>query len=191
MGSNVSSLVDLVLDGTEQIAAHELAFDHTLIAGAAQTADLGTAAYEDTTAFEVAGAVSGHELAFDHTLIATAAQVADLGTAAYEDVEAFEVAGAAASYGSSHESAYDHTLIATATQPTDNLTTLGSGAATDGQLAASDGAAGVEWINNTGGFSEAATLPTGVPYGTRCRLTTDDLCYTYIPNEGTPAWVEL
>ena len=57
------------------VSAHNSAFDHSKIATALQPSDVGTAAAEDSEAFDPAGsassAVSAHNSAFDHSKIAT------------------------------------------------------------------------------------------------------------------------
>jgi hypothetical protein len=49
-----------------------------------------------------------------------------------------------------HESTYDHSLIGTSVQPGDDLSVLGSGTATDGQVPTANGTGGIVWEDQTG-----------------------------------------
>jgi len=62
-----------------------------------------------------------------------------------------------------HEVTYDHTLIATAVQINAPISSLSSGAASNGQVATADGAGGIGWT--AGGGASGAVIPNVVTVG--------------------------
>lgn len=149
-----------------QTGAYTTGQTDTLLGAKANTADLGTAAALDVPASGDAAAgevVKGNDsrltdartpTAHTHTL----SEITDAGTAAGSDTGDFATAAQGA-------------LADSATQPGDDADTLGSGAASDGQVLTADGLGGAAWADPSGSGGDVTAASA---FGTDNRLIRSD-----------------